>query len=262
MLNMRNYLYNELSQRRAGKNQVKSRKNREMSTRNQPEPGSEEKDRHAPGKEHEAGNVLMPVTARGEATRRKILDAAEEVFGELGYYEASIAEITRHASVAQGTYYIYFHSKREIFAELVEDIGERLRAEMRAAIAGASDRLEVERRGFEAFFHFVARHRRIYSIVQEAERVTPEAFYAYYHKISQGYIRGLQEAMEDGSVRNLDPEAIAYTLMGIGHFIALRWLIWPHDSETQPGNQEALPPDVFESIMDFITHALAPSKSE
>lgn len=33
------------------------------------------------------GNLLVPVTTRGEATRRRILDAAEAVFGELGYLE-------------------------------------------------------------------------------------------------------------------------------------------------------------------------------
>jgi AcrR family transcriptional regulator len=219
---------------------------------------AEEKEKLALGKSNEGGNPLMPVTARGEATRRKILDAAEEVFGELGYYEASISEITRRAGVAQGTYYIYFHSKREIFAELVEDIGERLRSDMRAAIAGAPNRIEVEKRGFDAFFQFVARHRRIYSIVQEAERVAPEAFYAYYHKISQGYIRGLKEAMGDGSVRQLDPEAIAYTLMGIGHFIALRWLIWPQEGETEQGYKGELPAGVFASITEFITYGLTP----
>ncbi|WP_338247060.1 TetR/AcrR family transcriptional regulator [Dictyobacter halimunensis] len=207
-------------------------------------------------KGNETENPLMPVTARGEATRRKILDAAEEVFGELGYYEASISEITRRAGVAQGTYYIYFHSKRTIFEELVTDIGERLRAEMRVAIAGAPDRIEVERRGFRAFFTFVARHRRIYSIVQEAERVAPEAFYAYYHKISQGYVRGLQEAMDDGTIRKLDPEAIAYTLMGIGHFIALRWLIWPPQGGQKVNNDE-LPESVFESMIEFISNGLS-----
>ncbi|MGH2507432.1 MAG: TetR/AcrR family transcriptional regulator [Ktedonobacteraceae bacterium] len=53
--------------------------------------------------------------ARGEATRHKILDAAEEVLGEVGYHKASTAEITQRAGVAQGTYYIYFHSTREVF---------------------------------------------------------------------------------------------------------------------------------------------------
>jgi AcrR family transcriptional regulator len=203
---------------------------------------------------NEGNGPLVPVTARGEATRRKILDAAEEIFGEMGYYEASISEITRRAGVAQGTYYIYFHSKREIFAELVEDIGERLRAEMRAAISGLTDRLEIERRGFRAFFTFVARHRRIYSIVQEAERVAPQAFYAYYRKIAQGYVRGLQEAMQAGGITRLDPEAVAYTLMGIGHFIAMRWLIWPSEEHMA---QEELPESVFESMMAFISHGLA-----
>ena len=217
---------------------------------------AEEHEKSIMGKSSENSNPLVPVTARGEATRRKILDAAEEVFGEMGYHEASISEITRRAGVAQGTYYIYFHSKREIFAELVEDIGERLRSDMRTAIAGVSDRIEIEKRGFHAFFQFVANHRRIYSIIQEAERVAPEAFYAYYRKISQGYVRGLKEAMDDGNIRHLDPEAIAYTLMGIGHFIALRWLIWPQESETEHGYQGELPAEVFQSIMDFITNGL------
>jgi AcrR family transcriptional regulator len=172
----------------------------------------------------------------------------------MGYYEASISEITRRAGVAQGTYYIYFHSKREIFAELVEDIGERLRAEMRAAISGSTDRLEIERRGFRAFFSFVARHRRIYRIVQEAERVVPAAFYAYYRKIGQGYVRGLQEAMDEGNIQRLDPEAIAYALMGIGHFIAMRWLIWPSEDEAP---REVLPESVFESMMALIAHGLS-----
>lgn len=209
----------------------------------------------------ENGNALVPVTARGEATRRKILDAAEEVFGELGYYEASIAEITRRAGVAQGTYYIYFHSKREIFAELVEDIGKRLRANIRAAIVGVSSRLEIEKRGFEAFFTFVAKHRRIYSIVQEAERVAPDAFFNYYQKISQGYIRSLAQAMDDGEVRTMDPEVLAYALMGIGHFVALRWLVWPPETEAPQSGIGALPEGVFASLMDFITHGIAPVPS-
>ncbi len=138
----------------------------------------------------------MPLTARGEATRRRVLDAAEAVFGELGYYGASVAEITRRAGVAQGTFYIYFHSKREIFAVLVEDLGKRLRATTRKAIEAIPNRLEVEQRGKAAFFEFASTHRRIYRIVQEAERVAPEAAQAYYLGISRGYAR---PAGRDGS---------------------------------------------------------------
>ncbi|MBE3561230.1 MAG: TetR/AcrR family transcriptional regulator, partial [Ktedonobacteraceae bacterium] len=204
-------------------------------------------------------SASAPVTARGEATRQRILDAAEEVFGESGYYEASVSEITRRAGVAQGTFYIYFPSKREIFVELIEELGRHLRAATRNAMAGASDRLEAERRGFAAFFDFAAKHRRIYNIVQEAERVVPEAARAYYLAISRGYARDLRAAMEAGMIREMpSPEAIAYALMGIGHFVALRWLIWSQDQQDQQGQegQEAvptLPPEVFETVVDFIT---------
>src|SRR5690242_17688153 len=135
---------------------------------------------------HSAPAPLAPVTARGEATRRRILDAAEDVFGEMGYYEAGVSEITRRAGVAQGTFYIYFHTKREIFEQLIFDLGERLRAASSAAIVGVEDRLEAERRGFAAFFAFVAEHRLLYRIVRDAAMVAPEAAYAYYSRISQG----------------------------------------------------------------------------
>ncbi len=224
-----------------------------MATKDQAEWDAERAKEHETGKGN-SHNTLMPVTPRGEATRRKILDAAEEVFGEMGYYEASISEITRRAGVAQGTYYIYFHSKREIFKELVEDIGKRLRTDLRAAIAETSDRLEAEKRGFTAFFKFAIRHRHIYSIVQEAERVVPDAYAAYYQKISQGYVRGLTAAMEEGSVRQLDAEAISYALIGIGHFVALRWLIWPQEGD---GDTDELPPGVLDSVINFILYGLS-----
>ncbi len=212
---------------------------------------------------------LVPVTPRGEATRRRILDAAEEVFGEMGYYEASVAEITRRAGVAQGTFYIYFHSKRDTFVELVEDLGERLRTATSAAIQDAPDRINAERRGFEAFFQFASVHRRIYRIVEEAGRVAPEAAHEYYRRISAGYERGLAAAMQAGQIREGNVEGLAYALMGIGHFLALRWLIWPGEEgagvRDQTGENDAraatgapqIPEAVFETVMDFIARGLA-----
>lgn len=210
---------------------------------------------------------LAPVTARGEATRRRILDAAEEVFGELGYHEASVSEITRRAGVAQGTFYIYFNSKRETFVELVEDIGERLRAATSTAIRDSANRLDAERKGFTAFFRFVYEHRRMYRIVEEAGRVAPEAAREYYRHISVGYERGLSAAMRAGEIHEGNVEALAYVLMGIGHFLALRWLIWPEDQGADeaeapdvsvPLSAAMLPEDVFETVMAFITRGLSP----
>lgn len=211
----------------------------------------------------QAPTLPVPQTARGEATRRRILDAAEAVFGAVGYYEASISEITRRAGVAQGTFYIYFHTKRDAFVELIEDIGKRLRAATSTAIAGAPTRIEAERRGFAAFLRFVAAHRQIYRIVEDAGRVAPDAAREYYRRIGQGYERGLRAAMARGEVRVSDAETLATALMGIGHFVALRWLIWPPaPAETSGESGEAgddgapVPEAVFTALMDFIAHGL------
>lgn len=68
--------------------------------------------------------TLTPRTARGAATRARLLTAAEAVFGDLGYHEASIARITETAGVGQGTYYLYFSNHPSLYrifreAELV-----------------------------------------------------------------------------------------------------------------------------------------------
>ena len=59
--------------------------------------------------------------SRGAQTRQRLLEAAEDVFAELGYHDASIVKITEAAGVAQGTFYLYFTSKKESFDELVRD---------------------------------------------------------------------------------------------------------------------------------------------
>lgn len=197
---------------------------------------------------------LTPQTPRGEATRQRILDAAEAVFGEQGYYEASISEITQRAGVAQGTFYIYFHSKREIFAELVVDLGDRLRAASRDASQDAPNRMAAERLGFAAFLDFVAQHRRVYQIVQEAERVVPEAARTYYQRISEGYQRHLAAAIAAGEIRAVDPEIASFALMGIAHFQALRWILWENHEDTR------VSPEVLDAIMAFIAHGLAASE--
>ena len=71
--------------------------------------------------------ALVPVTAKGRATRRALLDAAEAVFGEYSYDRASISEITRRAGVAQGTFYLYFPDKKAAFVELVHVLNHDLR---------------------------------------------------------------------------------------------------------------------------------------
>lgn len=59
-----------------------------------------------------------PRVRRREATRAKLLDAAAEVFAEVGLGEASVERICERAGFTRGAFYSNFASKDEMFLEL------------------------------------------------------------------------------------------------------------------------------------------------
>ena len=54
-----------------------------------------------------------------EQKRQAIVDAAFEVFSELGFEQASMSEIAARAGGTKATLYSYFQSKEEMFAEFM-----------------------------------------------------------------------------------------------------------------------------------------------
>lgn len=198
-----------------------------------------------------------PLTKRGEATRRRILEAAEAVFAELGYHEASIVKLTERAGVALGTFYLYFDSKQTVFEALVLDLNSRVRHSMTEAMQGAKDRIEAERRGFEGFFRFTAEHPALYRVVREAELVSPRMMHLHYERIVEGYITGLRAAQSSGDVDDaLDPEVTAWALMGMGELIGMRYLLWERDATGTPPTE--IDPGVIDALMGLIRKALEP----
>ena len=196
-----------------------------------------------------------PLTKRGEATRRKLLEAAEEVFADLGYHEASIVKITERAGIGLGTFYLYFDSKQQVFEELVVDLNRRVRHSMAEAMAGSTNRIDAERAGFEGFFRFTAAHPALYRVVREAEFVSPEMLRLHYTRIVEGYEAGLRAAQADGDVdAALDPEVTAWALMGAGELIGMRYLLWERDGDARPPAE--IGDDVIDSMMRFIRNAL------
>jgi len=172
------------------------------------------------------GPVARPVTARGQRTRLKLVEAAEHVFGEKGFERASISDITREAGVALGTFYVYFEDKQALLVEVVDGLSERLKERLAGATTGLSDRVEVERAGFHAFFEFVTEHRLLYRVVRQAEFVDEECFRRYYRGFAVPYARALEQAQRRGQLRRIDPEALAYCLMGIADFLGMRYVLW------------------------------------
>jgi AcrR family transcriptional regulator len=206
----------------------------------------------------------VPRTARGTATRAKLLAAAETVFARTGYTEASIVRITEEAGVAQGTFYLYFESKLQIFEELVDDLNHRVRQSMSEAAARGANRIEAERLGFKGFFEFTAAHPALYRIIREAEFVSPRALRLHYSRIVDGYSEGLRRARDAGEI-SADPTVAAWMLMGIGELVGMRWVLWGDRSLAEgalSGETSDVPDEVFDEMMAFIERGLGSSPHE
>jgi AcrR family transcriptional regulator len=66
------------------------------------------------------------VGVRGSDTRRRIMAAALEVFGEAGYTEATVESITELAGCSRPAFYQYFAAKDDVFWALAGELGSAM----------------------------------------------------------------------------------------------------------------------------------------
>lgn len=160
-------------------------------------------------------------------TRNAILKAAEQLFGEKGYFNTTIYEITALAGYGQGTFYIYFDSKSSLMKELVLWGNKQLRHAMKASSENISGRVNREIRNYKTFILFMSTHKNLYEIVRESEFVLDGVGLDYYEKIIQSYIGALEKSINNGKIRKLDPLDVAIFLMGTGHYMGLDLIFRP-----------------------------------
>ena len=78
-------------------------------------------------------------TRRVRATRRRLLNAARELFAEKGIDLTTIDDITERADVGKGTFYNHFIDKNEIIANQISEVLSELTALMEDRCAEAPD---------------------------------------------------------------------------------------------------------------------------
>jgi AcrR family transcriptional regulator len=84
----------------------------------------------------------MVPQARSEATRQKILDAAIDLFSEVGYAAAGLGEIIERAGMTKGALYHHFDSKEALATAIIEQGTNLTRAAFRQVCESSSPALE------------------------------------------------------------------------------------------------------------------------
>lgn len=72
-----------------------------------------------------------------QARRRRIQQAAREVFAEKGYTKTSIEQVARQASLSVGAIYLYFRSKEDLYISLIEETLEAFDSELAQVLTRA-----------------------------------------------------------------------------------------------------------------------------
>ena len=86
-------------------------------------------------------DTVAATTRRRETTRRKLLDAAAQVFAEVGLDAASVEAICERAGFTRGAFYSNFETKDELFLELAGTVARERVAAVRSRV------LELEQAG-------------------------------------------------------------------------------------------------------------------
>ncbi len=195
-------------------------------------------------------NAKLPKLSRAERAivlKERILRAAAIVVGKLGYQDAAIAKITQLAGIAQGTFYLYFGTRQELFDVLLPHAGQDMMQYIGTRVKGASSFLEVEERGVRAFFDYLKENPGFYRLLNEAEFAAPIAHRRHMAQLVDHYVASLSRSCGEGRLSQFSDDefkTIAYTAMAARSYLYLAFVKY--------GDVDSPPDTVVETYMRLI----------
>src|SRR3954464_1009840 len=159
---------------------------------------------------------------RKAQNRAKLLEAARKVFAEKGYGAATARDIVRETDLATGTFYNYFEDKQAVFIALLDEMGEKGRAIVRAQRQDSGASLE-ERiyNAYRAYFEWAVAENDMFDVFRRNAGVIallPDR---------EPFELGITELLEDmtegaaaGDMPEVELEYLAVASVGMGFQIA------------------------------------------
>lgn len=158
--------------------------------------------------------------------RQLILEAARQVFAELGYGATTVRDIIRATPLASGTFYNYFKSKEEVFQAIRDESALRIRPQLREERIKASTIEEFISGTFRTFFQYVhddqgSFHaiRRNRADVLRVRMDTPEVI-AGFEELRQD----IETAISKGLFPPIDADFLMAAIAGVAFEVAERML--------------------------------------
>ncbi len=167
------------------------------------------------------------------ATRQAIIQAGTAAFAQYGLSGATISRIARDAGVANGTFYLHFRDKGELYTAIVEGVLEQLAMHMEQSAAANLERGEAERREIEAIASFIEANEVVFQMM--AATADTEAGRPVTRMFAARLMRALEEGQRLGTVRgDIRTDIVAHASIGM-MISAFRW--WLGEGRGTPRDQ-------------------------
>lgn len=158
----------------------------------------------------------MARQARSEATRRKILDAAVELFSEVGFAATGLGDIIERAELTKGALYYHFDSKQSLASAIIAESAGIVFEKFSTICASSSPAMENVIHSSFALAGIATTDPMVHTATQLARALGEfnDAAAQSYQSALGLVANQLAEASADGDLRaGLSPDAVAETLL-------------------------------------------------
>ncbi|OBH77503.1 spore coat protein CotS [Mycobacterium scrofulaceum] len=159
----------------------------------------------------------MPRQVRSEATRRKIIDAAIEVFGEVGYAAAGWGAIIERTGMTKGALYHHFDSKESLASDILKEGSETLLTAFGNVCKSSSPGLENLLHGAFTIVVVLNSDKTVRTAEQLACALSGlnEAAGDFYADLAAKIADEARRAISEGDLRKeVDPKVLSEFLVG------------------------------------------------
>jgi AcrR family transcriptional regulator len=150
-------------------------------------------------------------------TRQRLLEAARQVFGEMGYARATTRALAAAAGVTELTLFRHFGSKENLFAAVLEEYAApAMTSNIEAQLSG-NYRQDLMLMGRLLLQVLLQRQESVRLMLCEATHFPElkELMVQNPRRLRQHLAAYLQQKIDQGEVRPLDPEAMAHAFWGM-----------------------------------------------
>ena len=165
--------------------------------------------------------------------RRQLLEVARRVFAERGFHDASMNDIAIAAGVTKPVLYQHFASKRELFSELLRDVGRDLQDTITKAVTAAETPRQMVELGFSAYFAFVDEHRNAFQLFYGGSMARDTEFAEVVSQTESavaGLVAGLIEI--DG-LSDSQRQVLGHGIVGMIEGASIHWLRSSSDADPE-----------------------------